>query len=37
MKQFLIVSVLSLLFGGAMIILFTHAVNRQQIVLQEGY
>lgn len=37
MKMFLITSILSLLYGGGMAILFAHAVNQQQIVLQEGY
>lgn len=35
-KKMLIVSIFSLLFGGAMIVLFAHAVGRQQIVMQEG-
>lgn len=36
LKKMAIVTVFSLLFGGAMIVLFAHAVGRQQIVMQEG-
>ena len=35
-KWLLISSIFALLYGGSMVILFAHAVNRQQIVLQEG-
>lgn len=37
LKYFVIVSIMSFMFGGSMIILFAHAVNKQQIVMQEGY
>lgn len=37
MKYFLITSVLSLMFGGSITILFAHAVHKQQVVMQEGY
>lgn len=34
--KLIVVMIFSLLFGGAMIVLFAHAVGRQQIVMQEG-
>ena len=37
MKHLVVASILSFMFGGAMIILFAHAVNQQQVVMQEGY
>lgn len=37
MTRFVVVSLLSLVYGGSMVILFAHAVNRQQVVMQEGY
>ena len=37
MKMLIITSLFSFMFGGSMIILFAHAVNNQQIAMQEGY
>jgi len=37
MRRFLIVSVLSLLYGAGMVALFAAAVGHQQVVMQEGY
>ena len=37
MNRFIIVSIVSLIYGGAMVILFAHVVGHQQVVMQEGY
>jgi hypothetical protein len=37
MKQLAIMGMLAVMFGGSLTILAAHAINRQQIVMQEGY
>ncbi len=37
LAKMFIVTVFSLLFGAGVVILFSHAVNRQAIIMQEGY
>lgn len=36
-KMLIITAIMSTLFGGSIIVLFAHALERQQIVMQEGY
>ena len=36
-RMFIITGIMSVLFGGSIVILFAHALERQQIVMQEGY
>ena len=37
MKMLIVTSVMSFMFGGGILILAAHALDRQQIVMQEGY
>lgn len=37
MKQLAIMGTLAFMFGGSLMILAAHAINQQQIVMQEGY
>lgn len=37
MKQLAIMGMFAIMFGGSLTILAAHALDRQQIVMQEGY